>query len=94
MTRNKVSAFTHCKMEELMRGGGLMENNMESEHFTLRIVSIVNCCSICFIAKTGVMKQKKGIWEDGQRIMWLDNQTLISKIDSGELDYRTLMNKE
>ena len=37
------------------------------------------------------MKSKKGIWEDGKRIMWLENDVMISKIENGTLDFRTLM---
>ena len=41
--------------------------------------------------KSGQMKTKKGIWEDGKRIMWLENPDVIQKIESKQIDYRTFM---
>jgi hypothetical protein len=35
---------------------------------------IIKYLSDVFIAKSGAMKTKKGLWEDGQRIMWLDDK--------------------
>jgi hypothetical protein len=34
---------------------------------------------------------KKGIWEDGKRIMWIDSDELVRKIQNKEIDYRQFM---
>ncbi len=47
-----------------------------------------------YVAKSGALKAKKGIWEDGQRIMWIDDPDTIQQIESGSLDYRSLMKNE
>ena len=40
MTRRMVLVFTPCKMEELMKAGGMMASSMESEHSYFLIVSL------------------------------------------------------
>jgi hypothetical protein len=37
---------------------------------------------------------KKGIWEEGKRIMWLEDRELIASIENGEIDFRSYMNIE
>ena len=89
MTRKMDSDYTPCKTAGLTRDGGMMENNMESVHLSSQtvIILIVNLS----LDKQQVTKVKKGIWEDGKRIMWIENQAMAQKIESGEIDFRSLM---
>ena len=44
------------------------------------------------------MKCKKGLWEEGKRIMWFEDQAKIEQIQNGEVDFRehfqSLQNQE
>lgn len=35
------------------------------------------------LEKSHNTKQKKGLWEDGKRIMWFDNPTTVEKLEQG-----------
>lgn len=44
MTRSMVSVNTHFRMEELMKDGGLMDDNMASEFSILKVRPLsLNC---------------------------------------------------
>ena len=92
MIRNMDMAYTLCRMEGPMKDGGQKVNSMAQARSYSKIVRIPPI--LRNVDKTNLMKAKKGLWEDGKRIMWLDSPGMAVKIESGELDYRSLMQME
>jgi len=46
-----------------------------------------------FLANSDKKKCKRGLWEEGQRVMWLDEEILLAKVESKQLDLRSLFKK-
>ena len=70
-----------------MKDGGAMGSNTEwGPSYSLTVRREAN-----LIAKSGRKKVKKGIWEEGQRVMWIDSVDVVAKIEAKEVDYRSFM---
>ena len=91
MTKSRAMETIQCKMVVCMRVGGLMVNSMDQAVFIFPRVTCI--CILMFLANSDKKKCKRGLWEEGQRVMWLDEEILLAKVESKQLDLRSLFKK-